>query len=78
MFSTGTQTDQGQFSRDMVGTIVREYLYIAGQLSTRRWNLITALCGESKEPSIIARHSVQMNRRALYEPSSPMQEVDDE
>jgi hypothetical protein len=78
MYSTGTQADQGQFSRDMVGTVVGEYLYIARRLSARRWNLITALCGENREPSNLASHSVQVNRRALYEPSSPMQELNDE
>lgn len=77
MYSTGAQTDQGQFSRDMVGTVVGEYLYIAGRLSERRWNLITTLCGNNREAPALVAHSTQVNRRALYEPSSPMEESDE-
>jgi hypothetical protein len=74
MFTTGDKVDQGKFSRDMVGTIVGEYLSIAGKLTSRRWELILALCGEKIGQSnlAVASHSVQVNRRTLYEPSSPM------
>jgi hypothetical protein len=33
--------------------------------------------GESKELSTLTMHSVQVNRQALYEPSSPMPELDE-
>jgi hypothetical protein len=72
MYSTGTRIDQGQFSRDVVGTVVGEYLYIAARLSDRRWDLITDLCGDTRESLVV--HSVPVNRRALYESSSPMGE----
>ncbi|KAI0245201.1 hypothetical protein BJV78DRAFT_1140472, partial [Lactifluus subvellereus] len=72
MYLTGTRTDQGQFSKDMVGTVIGEYVYIAGRLSNRRWNIITTLCGENREPPALMAHSVQVNRRELYEPSSPI------
>jgi hypothetical protein len=77
MHTTGTRVDQGQFSRDMVGTVVGEYLHIAMRLSNRRWDIISALCGD-REPLALATQSMQVNRRELYEPSSPMRESDNE
>jgi len=76
MFSTGTRADMGQFSRDVVGSLVGEYLYLAGQLTNRRWDLIMDLCGELKDTPALMTHSVQVNRRALYEPSSSMKGSD--
>jgi hypothetical protein len=80
MHVTGVRVDKGQFSRDVVGTIVGEYAYTASRLSTRRWNKIMALCGALSmelQPSL-KLHSAPVNRRALYKPSSPMQGSDDE
>lgn len=73
MYTTGLQVDKGLFSRDIVGTIVGEYAYTASLLSKRRWNKIHKLCGVQsmeQQPSLKV-HAAQLNRRALYEPSSP-------
>jgi hypothetical protein len=75
MYSTGTSLNQGQFSRDLVGSVVGEYIYLAQQLSDHRWDVITELCGNNKEPAPLVRHSA-VNRRALYESSSPAKESD--
>jgi hypothetical protein len=74
MFTTGDKTDQGKFSREMIGTIVGEYLSVAGRLTSRRWEQILAHCGEKVEQGNLAAPSllVPVNRRLLYEPSSPM------
>ena len=76
MFSTGMQTDIGHFSRDVIGTIIGEYIHIAGRLTDCRWDLIMDLCDKPKENPGLSTHSVQMNRRALYEPSSSMKGSD--
>jgi hypothetical protein len=80
MFSTGMRTDTGQFSREVIGTIVGEYVHIAGRLTDRRWELIMGLCNKhnkAKETPGLETHSVQVNRRALYNPSSPMKGSDE-
>jgi hypothetical protein len=61
MYSTGVHVDKGQFSRDLVGTVVRDFLYISTQLSDRRWDLIMTLCGNNKEPPVLMMHSVHVN-----------------
>jgi hypothetical protein len=73
MFETGERVAKGQFSQEIVGTIVGEYVYLASQLSNRRWKRTMMLCGAlsmEQQPSLKV-HSSQVNRRALYEPSSP-------
>jgi hypothetical protein len=80
MMHTGVRVDKGQFSRDMVGTTVGDYAYTASTLSERRLNKIIALCGAhsmERQPSLKAQ-SAQVNRRALYVPSSPTKGSDDE
>jgi hypothetical protein len=77
MNTTGTQVGNGQFSRDMVGTIVGEYVYLASKLSERRWNRIMELCG-AQEMGQGTEHSVSINRRAMYEPSSPIKVSDND
>jgi hypothetical protein len=77
MFSTGLRTDTGQFSRDAVGTVVGEYVDIARRLTDRRWELIMGLCDEPKKTPGLGTQSVQVNRRALYDPSSPMKGSDE-
>jgi len=72
MFSTGMQTDMGQFSRDIVGSLVGDYLYLAGRLTNHCWDLILDLCGRLKDTLALMMCSVQVNRRTLYEPSSSM------
>jgi hypothetical protein len=66
----------GTFSRDIVGTLVGEYMDIARRLTDRRWVLITDLCDKPKGNAGIRPRSEQVNRRALYEPSSPMKGSD--
>jgi hypothetical protein len=80
MFVSGKRVDMGMFSRDLVGTIVGEYAYTASLLSNRRWDKIKALCGarSMEERPRLKVNSIQFNRRALYEPSSPIRESDDE
>jgi hypothetical protein len=78
MFSTGRQSGIGLFSRDIVGTLVVDYVHTARQLSDRRWDLITGLCGKVREKRVLSMHAVQVNRRTLYEPSSPVKASDDE
>ncbi|KAF8496859.1 hypothetical protein F5888DRAFT_1634872 [Russula emetica] len=78
MFATGTRTDVGQFSKDVVGTLVGDYLYLATRLTDRRWDLIAELCSGLKEKSTSLTHAVQsqVNRRTLYEPSSSVRASD--
>ncbi|KAF8488710.1 hypothetical protein F5888DRAFT_1809460 [Russula emetica] len=78
MFATGTRTDVGQFSKDVVGTLVGDYLYPATQLTDRRWDLIAELCSGLKEKLTSLTHAVQsqVNRRTLYEPSSSVRASD--
>jgi len=76
MNTTGVQVNKGQFSRDIIGTLVGDYVYTATVLSERRWKNIKTLCGvhiTEQKPDI---YSIPMNRRALYVPSSPMKESD--
>ena len=79
MNTTGTQVGNGKFSRDMVSTIVREYVYLASKLSERRWDRIMALCGaqELEQQVVGMERAAPINRRALYEPSSPINVSDD-
>jgi len=79
MYITGVRIEHGLFSRDMVGVIVSDYSFNASRLSDRRWNIITALCGDNRETTSVEMHELEhVDRRALYEPSSPMKASDDE
>lgn len=78
MYSTGVRVDQGQFSRDLVGTVVGDFLYIATQLSDRQWGLIMTHCGDNKGSPVPMTQSVLVNRRAMYEQSSPTKESESE
>ncbi|KAF8488593.1 hypothetical protein F5888DRAFT_1809552 [Russula emetica] len=66
------------FSKDVVGTLVGDYLYLATRLTDRRWDLIAELCSGLKEKSTSLTHAVQsqVNRRTLYEPSSSVRASD--
>ena len=75
LYTTGLRVDRGQFSQDIVGTIVGEYADIALRLSDRRWNKIMKLCGTHCEEQKL---SLKVNLRAMYEPSSPTKGSDDE
>jgi hypothetical protein len=70
MYTTGLQVDWGLFSKDIVGAIVGEYIYVTEQLSDRREKKITTLCGmhvEEQQPKVNS-----FNHCTMYEPSSPM------
>ena len=77
MYTTGARVDMGLFSRDVVGTIAGEYAYTASLLSKRRWKKITKLCDaySTEEKTTLKVHAA-LNRRTLYEPSSPIKESD--
>jgi len=82
MFSNGVRTDIGQFSRDVVGSLIGEYSYLAKQLTDRRWTLITDQCGielmEAQAPVTTSlTSSGHVNRRTLYEPSSSVKGSDE-
>ena len=77
---TGVQVGNGKFSRDMVGTIVGEYSFLASKLSERRWDRIMDLCrAQEMDPhaTVGMERSTSINRRTLYEPSSPIKVCDD-
>ena len=74
MYTSGTQISNGQFSRDIVGTVVADHVYTAQMLSERCMKKILALCGaqETELQAISLKERLaSFNRRALYEPSSP-------
>jgi hypothetical protein len=78
MNTTGVRVNKGQFSRDVVGALVEDYVYNATVLSERRWKIIKTLCGAhtmEQKPDV---YSIPVNRRALYVPSSPVKESDNE
>ena len=70
MHTTGVPVPCGQFSREVVGTVIGEYIYTASKLSNRRWEKIKSLCGAEQKPSL--KSQVYLDRRAMYEPSSPL------
>ncbi|KAH9996357.1 hypothetical protein BJV77DRAFT_960725 [Russula vinacea] len=53
---------------------VGDFLYIATQLSDRQWGLIMTHCGDNKGSPVPMTQSVPVNRRAMYEQSSPTKE----
>jgi hypothetical protein len=77
LHSTGTCKVHGQFSNDIVGTVVRDYAFLASKLSDERWDLIMELCGDIREQPALVAHSMKVNRRELYEASSPPREDDE-
>ena len=80
MYASGLRVEKGLFSRDIVGTIVGEYAYTASLLSKQRWAKIRKLCGvhSMEQPLSLKVHAPQLNRHALYQPSSPTKGSDDE
>ena len=51
----------GQFSRDNIDTLIKDYIYLASQLTDRQWDLIVAFYGVVKNTPTLLMHSVQMN-----------------
>ena len=68
----------GLFSKEVVGTILRDYIDVARRLTDRRWNIIAGLCkiDKPKDLMVLQKQSAPVNRRALYEPSSSMRGSD--
>ena len=80
MYTTGVQVNQGQFSWDVVGTLVLEYANLASTLSKCRWKIIMKRCGahsEEQKPTLKV-HPVRLDRCTLYVPSSPTKASEDE
>ena len=80
MYTSGTQVSNGQFSRDIVGTVVTDHVYTAQMLSERHMKRILALCGAQEielQAISLKDRSAPFNRRALYEPSSPTNAASD-
>ena len=78
MFETGVRVDRGQFSQDIMGSMVGDHAFTASTLSSRRWHNILVLCGSHELEQKPILGGGQVNRRALYEPSSPTKGSDDE
>ena len=78
MFLTGRKINVGQFSRDHIEVLVRDYMENTVKLTKRRWKKILERCGVDveKEPAASAP-SMDECRRILYVPSSPMRGSDD-
>jgi len=79
IYTSGTQISNGQFSRDIVGTVVADHVYTAQMLSERRMKKILALCGAQKtelQAISLKERLASFNRHALYEPSSPINASD--
>jgi hypothetical protein len=80
MYRTGVFIDgaSGKFSRGKVGPIVDDYLVNTGKLSPRRWKHILDACeppSEELDPPLDSP-VMQVDRRRLYVPSSPIQVSD--
>ncbi|KAH9974843.1 hypothetical protein BJV74DRAFT_798869 [Russula compacta] len=78
MHTMGIQVDLGQFSQDMVGSIVAEYAKLAQVLSERHWKKIMKLCGAlsaEQKPTLKVNF---LDCWAMYELSSPTKGLDDE
>jgi hypothetical protein len=77
MYRTGERLDIGQFSRELVGEMIDDYVHCATIMSQRRWANLMDICGardpEDRQP-IPGSSSMQQRRRTLYVPSSPAKE----
>ena len=73
MHTTGVQVPCGQFSHEVVGSVIGKYIYMASKLSNRRWEKIKSLCGaHSTEQKPNLKSQVYLDRRTMYKPSSPL------
>jgi hypothetical protein len=77
MYHSGERIDVGQFSRELVGDIIDDYMTNATIMSKRRWAKLLDICGaqgSTKEGHPIpGSSSMQQKRRKLYVPSSPVE-----
>ena len=79
MYHSGERVDVGQFSRELVGDMIDDYVANATIMSKRRWTKLMDTCGaqgtaEDSHHPIPGSSSMQQKRRTLYVPSSPMKE----
>jgi len=76
MYHSGERVDVGQFSRELVGEMVDDYMANATIMSERRWAKLMDACGAVVGPRdrhpIPSSSSMQQKRRTLYVPSSPV------
>ena len=78
MHTTGVQVPCGQFSREVVGSIIGEYIYTASKLSNRQWEKIKSLCGaHSTEQKPNLKSQVYLDRCTMYELSSPLKALNE-
>ena len=78
MYLTGEHVNVGQFSKDMVSLMIKDYVKNAEDLTDRRWSKIMTTIGaaqidESERPTPSAP-SMEQKRRILYVRSSPAPE----
>jgi hypothetical protein len=77
MHHSGERVDVGQFSRELVGDIVDDYMANAMILSKRRWAKLLKICSAqdpTKESRVtIPGSSMHDKRRNLYVRSSPVE-----
>jgi hypothetical protein len=78
MYAMGSPVEQGPFSRDVVGPIVGEYADVALRLSDRRWKKILSLCGAQSVNKKASLNAMSLDRRTMYQLSSPTRGFDDE
>jgi hypothetical protein len=75
MYVSGERVDVGQFSRELVGDMIDDYVANATIMSERRWAKLMDACGApgpAEDPLLIpSSSSMQQRRRTLYVPSSP-------
>jgi hypothetical protein len=74
MYHTGEYLNAGQFSRELVGEMVDDYVANATIMSNRRWTKLIKICGgqgPKTEDRIPVSSSMQTKRRTLYVLSSP-------
>jgi hypothetical protein len=80
MYHSGEHVDVGQFSRELVGEMVDDYVANATIMSERRWAKLMDNCGalgpEDHHP-IPSSSSMQQKRRTLYVPSSPAKDSEE-
>ena len=73
MHTTGVQVPCGQFSREVVGSVIGEYIYMASKLSNWRWEKIKSLCGaHTTEQKPNLKSQAYLDRHTMYKPSSPL------
>ena len=75
MYHTGECVNTGQFSRELVGEMIDDYMAKAEIMSDRRWGKLIKICGgqgSASRPEDTS--SMRQKRRNLYICSSPMEE----